>query len=317
MVKFRDQLRSLLKDKIPDELIPLLPSGFQAIDFAVILNLKEDLHEYSKLIGDTLLDLLPYVKSVWLRKGKISGKFRKPTGLIHICGIEDTEVEHRENNIKYKFDFTKIMFAKGNVSERKYLPELVQKGEIIVDMFAGIGYFSLAIAKFSSPKMIYSVELNPESFKYLVKNIGINKLDQKITPISGDSAIEVPKLSERGIKADRIIMGVFPAPYDFIKPASTVIKPEKLTIVSDLNEFQEQAKTKGKFDTYNRSDKPCSNTIIHFEGVTLGKRIDELFNKFETKLNELCFKVSLLAFRFVKSFGPKMWHLVLDLAAGL
>lgn len=317
MVKFRDQLRSLLKDKIPDELIFLLPSGFQAIDFAAILNLKEELHEYSKLIGNTLLNLLPSVKSVWLRKGKITGKFRKPTGLIHLCGIEDTEVEHRENKIKYQFDFTKIMFAKGNVSERKYLPELVQKDEIIIDMFAGIGYFSLAIAKFSSPKMIYSVELNPESFKYLVKNIEINKLNQKITPIFGDSAIEVPNLSERGIKADRIIMGVFPAPYEFIESASTVIKPEKLTIITDLNEFQEQAKTKSKFNIYNRLDKPFNNTIIHFEGVTLGKRIDELYNKFEENLNDLGFKVSLLAFRFVKSFGPKMWHLVLDIVVGL
>ncbi|MCK5346484.1 MAG: hypothetical protein KAR20_23905, partial [Candidatus Heimdallarchaeota archaeon] len=245
------------------------------------------------------------------------GPFRKPEVMEFLSGEDDPIVTHKENNVIYRFDINKIMFSKGNLNERRYLPELVQKDEIIIDMFAGIGYFSLAIAKFSSPKMIYSVELNPESYKYLVKNIGINKLDQKITPISGDSAIEVPKLSERGIKANRIIMGVFPAPYDFIKPASTVIKPEKLTINSDLNEFCEHAKTKGKFDIYNRSDKPCSNTIIHFEGVTLGKRIDELFNKFETKLNELGFKVSLLAFRFVKSFGPKMWHLVLDIAAGL
>jgi tRNA G37 N-methylase Trm5 len=203
------------------------------------------------------------------------------------------------------------------VSERKYLPKLVQDDEIIIDMFAGIGYFSLAIAKFSSPKMIYSIELNPVSFEYLVKNIEINKLVQKITPISGDSAIEVPKLSERGIKADRIIMGVFPAPFELIKPASTIIKSEKLTIISDLTEFQEHAKNESKFDIYNRIDKACNNTIIHFEGVTMGKRIDELFNKFEANMNELGYKVSLLAFRFVKSFGPKMWHLVLDIAVGL
>ena len=63
------------------------------------------------------------------------------------------------------------MFAKGNVSERKFLPTLVHKDEIIVDMFAGIGYFSLGIGKYSKASKIYSIELNPESYKYLDINI--------------------------------------------------------------------------------------------------------------------------------------------------
>ncbi|MCP4761159.1 MAG: hypothetical protein GY870_05215 [archaeon] len=318
MVKFRDQLRNYLKNKIPDDLIPLLPSGFQAIEFVVILNLKEELYPFKEIIGSAVVELLPYVRSVWLRKGKIEGKFRKPGGLEFICGDPETEVEHHENNIRYRFNFTQIMFAKGNVTERKYLPQLVNSGEIIVDMFAGIGYFSLGIAKFADPEKIYSIELNPVSFTYLKKNIEINKLSEKIVPINGDSAIEVPKLAQTGVLADRIIMGVFPAPFEFISSLKSIIKPIPLFTKSNLEEFVSITKTpSSKADIYDKLDKPIENTVIHFEGVSMGKNIEELFNKFSELMKSEGYNSSLLAFRFVKSFGPKMWHLVLDIAVGL
>lgn len=315
MVKFRDQLREYLKDKIPDELISSLPSGFQTIDYAAILNLNENLYDYAEIIGYAVMDLIPYVKSIWLRKGKVTGTFRKPEGLIHICGIPNTEVEHHENNIKYRFDFTEIMFSKGNISERRFLPQLIRDGETIVDMFAGIGYFSLPIGKFSKPKQIFSIELNPVSFKYLKENIEINKLSNIIKPIHGDSKEEVPKLAEDGIKADRIIMGVFPAPFDFIKSALAVIKPIPLEYETELSEFEEKSQETMKYNLYDRINE-YQNTMVHFEGVVMGRNIRELYDKFNEILQQEGYKSSLLGFRFVKSFGPKMWHLVLDILVG-
>jgi tRNA G37 N-methylase Trm5 len=316
VVKFREQLREKLKEQIPAEFVDLLPAGFQNIDFAGILNLDPKLWPYKDIIGRALLELVPSLKSSWLRTGRITGQFRKPDGLEFICGDPTTEIEHHENNIRYRFDFTQIMFSKGNVTERKYLPELVRKDEIIVDMFAGIGYFSLCIAKFAQPKQIYAIELNPVSYQYLKKNIEINKLTKSITPIEGDCSIEVPKLAESGLKADRVIMGVFPAPYQYLPHALLVAKPIVLSINWDLKEFQEKAKTTYKFSIYDRIGD-YNNTIIHFEGVTMGKTIDELYSKATEVINSNGFKWALLAFRFVKSFGPKMWHLVLDFAVGV
>ncbi len=315
-MKFRDQLRNKLKSDIPEDLLHFLPSGIQFISSKAILNLKEQLHGFKELIGKAVMELLPKTTAVWIRTGTISGQFRTPEGLEHVCGAKDTEIIHNENKIRYKFDFTKIMFAKGNITERRYLPKLVQNDEIIVDMFAGIGYFSLGIAKYAKPKQIYAIELNPTSYFYLEENVRMNKLSNNITPIHGNCANEVFKLSEKRIKADRIIMGVFPAPYEYLKPALSVVKPHKLEIQTNVETFLDNTISKSHYDIYNDIEN-TKNTIIHFEGVVMGKDFAEFYEKLQNELHPLGFESSIIAVRFVKSFGPKMYHLVLDLAVGL
>jgi len=240
------------------------------------------------------------------------------------------------------------MFSKGNINERMYLPRLIRNNEIVIDMFAGIGYFSLGIAKFSNAKKIYAIELNPESYEFLVKNIKINNLENKLEPLLGDCKIIVPQLSQKNIIADRIIMGVFPAPYNYLDAATTIVKRVPLSIKTDINKFQEAAQITYKAGIYPQNllfylDKEKSNikkqlippekfivekttdlnfytngnTILHFEGVVMGRNIKEMYLKVQYILNNYNLKTSLLAFRFVKSFGPKLWHLVLDIAVGI
>ncbi|MHA1869460.1 MAG: class I SAM-dependent methyltransferase, partial [Promethearchaeota archaeon] len=294
MVKFKEQLKAALENEIPTELLDLLPSGFQQIGTAAIISLKEELLPYKGLIGKVILERFRYIKGVWLKKGKIVGKFRKPENLEHICGDKNTEVIHSEHGIRYAFDFTQIMFAKGNTTERAHLVELIQPDEIIVDMFAGIGYFTLGIAKHSKAKRIYAIELNPVSFKYLVKNLKLNKIKEgKVIAIHGDCKDEVPKLGNEGVKADRIIMGVFPAPFKYIEAASSVIKNNPLCIDTDFSKFVEMSKMKYKYEIYGDlspeklREIKTKNTIVHFEGVTMGKTIEELYNKFCEKLHEI------------------------------
>jgi tRNA G37 N-methylase Trm5 len=314
-MRFRDQLRNKLSAIIPEDQLSLLPSGIQFISTKAILNLKEELHEYKIPIGNAVMELIPKTTAVWIRTGIISGQFRTPEGLEHVCGTTETEVIHNENNIRYKFDFTKIMFAKGNITERRYLPQLVQPGETIVDMFAGIGYFSLGIAKYAKPKQIYSIELNPVSYKYLEENIRINKLSDIITPIHGDCSEKIIELSKQGISADRVIMGVFPAPYEYLIPALSVVKHNTLTINSKIDTFLEKTADKPHYDIY-KTLKNEKNTIIHFEGVVMGRDFTEFYQKIQEQINPIGFESSIVAVRFVKSFGPKMWHLVFDLAVG-
>ncbi|GAG97736.1 unnamed protein product, partial [marine sediment metagenome] len=86
------------------------------------------------------------------------------------------------------------------------------------------GYWPEGVPKHSNVERIYSIELNPESYKYLEENIKLNHLEQKVVPIKGDCKVEVVKFSESGIRADRIIMGVFPAPKDYIEEALSLVK---------------------------------------------------------------------------------------------
>ncbi|MFX0002734.1 MAG: class I SAM-dependent methyltransferase family protein [Candidatus Hodarchaeota archaeon] len=280
-MKFKAKLKGYLKETLNEEELSLLPRGFQTLGNIIILKLSQKLYDKEVYIAKAFLELLPRVKSVYVNRGKIVGAFREPEKIELIGGKDNPIVEHKEHDVIYKFDITKIMFSKGNINERKYLASLVKSGEVIVDMFAGIGYFSLPIAKHSSVEKIYSIELNPESYRYLVENIKINHLGEKVIPIRGNSKEEVLKLSESGIKADRVIMGVFPAPKDYIKEALSLIK-----------------------------DK---GTMFHYEGVVEKDKYVVLFKEFSEITIQEGYNCELKSYRIVKSYGPKLFHFVLDI----
>ncbi len=278
---FKDKLKDALIGILTDEELSVLPRGFQTVGDVVIIKLKPRLLEKRILIAEKYLDLLPKMKSVYLNSGRVKGQFRTPEKIAFLVGVDNPIAKHKEHGVIYKFDFTKIMFSMGNLNERKHLATLVKEGEVIVDMFAGIGYFSLPIAKHSKAKKIFSIELNPDSFKYLTENVKLNHCEDIITPINGDSKVEVIKLSKSGIKADRVIMGVFPAPKDFIKEALTLTRVE--------------------------------GTIYHYEGIVDKEKYLNLFDEFKEIAENSDFKCDLLAKRFVKSYGPGLYHVVLDI----
>ncbi|MFX1243208.1 MAG: class I SAM-dependent methyltransferase family protein [Promethearchaeota archaeon] len=280
-MKFKNRLKENLKENLSEEELSLLPRGFQTLGDIIIIKLNQKLLSKERLIASAYLDLLPSVRSVYVNRGKIVGTFREPEKIELIGGEDNPIVEHKEHDVIYRFDITKIMFSKGNVNERKHLATLVKNDEIVVDMFAGIGYFSLPIAKHSPVKKIYSIELNPDSYKFLVENIKINHLGDKIIPIQGNCNNEVLKLSNSGIKADRVIMGIFPAPKDYIKEALTLVK-----------------------------DK---GTIIHYEGIVENEDFRALFNEFNSIASTEGYNCELLSHRFVKSYGPNLSHVVLDI----
>ncbi len=278
---FKENFKEKLREILSEEELSVLPRGFQTIGRVIIIRLNPVLLEKKILIAKKYMELLPSTRSVYLNMGRIKGKYRTPENIVFLVGEDNPIVEHKEHGVIYRFDFTKIMFSMGNLNERKFLATLVKENEVIVDMFAGIGYFSLPIAKHSKPKIIYSIELNLESFKFLTENIKINHLDDIIVPINGDSKIEVIKLSKSGVRADRVIMGVFPAPKDFIKEALTLTKE--------------------------------SGTTFHYEGVATKENYLSLFNEFKEIAETSSFKCDLLSERFVKSYGPHLYHVVIDI----
>ncbi|MCL2157754.1 MAG: class I SAM-dependent methyltransferase family protein [Methanobrevibacter sp.] len=147
----------------------------------------------------------------------ISGEFRKPS--IEILLGDNTETIHKENGCLFKLDIAKVMWSKGNTNERLRIAKLVTPGERIVDMFAGIGYFSIPIAIHSQVKKIYSIELNPDSHHYLVNNIDLNKINikagyEKIKAILGDNREIATKLT-----ADRVLMGYVKTTHHFLDVA--------------------------------------------------------------------------------------------------
>ena len=157
------------------------------------------------------------VKTV-MKIDHIQGTKREPVYKI-LYGSE-TETINKENGCLFKLDLSKVMWSKGNNNERLRIAKLVGDGETVIDMFAGIGYFSIPIGVHSKAKQVYAIEINPNSHYYLCENIKLNKLNN-VTPILGDCMIETPKL-----KADRIIMGYVKTTHHYLKVAIDSLNPD-------------------------------------------------------------------------------------------
>ncbi|WP_414470197.1 class I SAM-dependent methyltransferase [Methanobacterium sp. ACI-7] len=181
-----------------------------------------------KVIGDILLlknepanlqELLdiPEVKRI-VKIGRINGPKRKPD--VQILVGNNTETIHRENHCFYKLDVAKIMWSKGNTTERMRIGNIVNDGEIVVDMFAGIGYFSIPMAVHSNPEKIYSIEINPVSYGYLKENVVLNKVEGIIEPILGDCREVAPKKI-----ANRVHMGYIGNTHEYLDAAMEIVKP--------------------------------------------------------------------------------------------
>jgi len=190
----KTNLFEILKEKIPKELWDYIPRRYKILGDIILIKIADELEEYKRVIGETLLNLHPRCKAVWRDKGK-EGMLRKPN--VELIAGSGSVTIHKENGCYFKLDVTKVMFSVGNQGERMRIVKLVKDGEVIVDMFAGIGYFSIPIAVHSKPKVIYSIEINPESYSFLLENIKLNRVDT-IVPILGFLPVAINALKDEG-----------------------------------------------------------------------------------------------------------------------
>jgi len=168
------------------------------------------------MIGTALLRLYPRCRCVLADTG-VRGQFREPCREV-IAG-RPAETIHRENGVLFKLDPMRIMFSQGNVKERMRMASL-GKDEIVVDMFAGIGYFSLPMAVHSRPYRITAIEINPVAHRYLVENIRLNHVEDIVEPVLGDCAVLTPEGD-----ADRVIMGMVGITDRYLRKGIEALRP--------------------------------------------------------------------------------------------
>ena len=134
----------------------------------------------------------PRLRVIAMDKG-VKGELRVRD--LHIMAGGDTsETVHMEYGIKLLIDPSKAYFNPRLANERKRIATLVKDGETVVDMFAGVGPFSIMIAKYARPEVIFAMDLNHDAIEYMKKNIELNKVTN-IVPMEGNSReliFEVP-----------------------------------------------------------------------------------------------------------------------------
>ena len=212
-------LKDFLKDKIEDDKVEDIKKSFDIIGDVVILEIPEEFEDYKHVIGEAALKFTKR-KAVYRKKSEIKGVIRTRE-LEHLAGEDNSETIHREFGSRFMLDVKMVYFSPRLATERRRISDQVQNKEIIIDMFAGIGPFPISIAREHNAK-IYAIDINPYAYKYIKRNIELNKLEGKIIPLLGDVG-EV--LNGLNLKADRIIMNLPGTAWTFLDTAIKHLKP--------------------------------------------------------------------------------------------
>lgn len=217
----KKNLSQVLENKLPPNILASLPRSYDVIGDIAILEIPNELSEYKKIIGDSFKLLNPHYNTILAKDGPISDTFRVRDFII-LNGGPFTVTEHNEYGCKFRLDPLKVYFSPRLSSERQRIVTNIKKGEIIVDMFAGVGPFSIVIARSCDVKKIYGIDINPYATAFMLQNIIINKCQHKITVILADST----KISYNSFSADRVIMNLPEKSLDAIPQACQFLKPE-------------------------------------------------------------------------------------------
>ena len=201
---------------VPDPLKPALPRKWELFGVVLVLRLDRSLDKFEEPIAECYASVLR-AKTVLRDVGGVSGEYRRPV-LRKIMGTDSVTV-HVENGIKFKFDVSEIMFSSGNIEERTRMAGIKCDGETVVDMFAGIGYFSLPLAVYQRPKNVVACELNPVAYSFLAGNIRLNGVYGIVEPVLGDN-----RDLHGSDFADRVIMGYVKTTHEFLPTALRVLK---------------------------------------------------------------------------------------------
>tara|TARA_B100000767_G_scaffold101716_1_gene97676 strand:+ start:5069 stop:6241 length:1173 start_codon:yes stop_codon:yes gene_type:complete len=117
-------------------------------------------------------------------------------------------VELIDYGVHFGFDATKVMYSSGNVTERHRIGNIDMENEVVVDAFAGIGYYSLPMLVRSNVKHLHACEINSNSIEALLWGAKKNNVSQKLTIHEGDNQITLAKLKD---KSDRCHLGILPS----------------------------------------------------------------------------------------------------------
>jgi tRNA (guanine37-N1)-methyltransferase len=270
-------LKKALEDVLTEQEASELYSAFDQIGDIIVIRIPDTLLSKKKIIGQTLLENVHPARSVFYQSSDVEGDFRT-RNLEVIAGEDNTETEYREFGCRFKVDVEKAFFSPRLSTERNRIAELVQDGETVINMFGGVGMFSIVAAK-NKKCTVFNIELNPYAAKLCEENIKLNKkMKGTVISIHGDAAQVIKDQLQN--KGDRTLM----------------LLPER------SDEFLDSAILATK-----------SGGIIHYYSHQhADKRQDSVELSKQHFLHISPVKSEILGGRMVRAVGPRYYQTVVD-----
>jgi tRNA (guanine37-N1)-methyltransferase len=278
----KGNLRTHLKDKLEPNELELLYKSYDIVGDIAVIRVPETLELRTQTIAEALIKTQKHVKSVLRQISSVAGDFRL-RDLAWVAGEKKTETVYKEFGCLFKVDLERCYFSPRLSYERMRIAKLIQPNEVIVNMFAGVGCYSIIIAKHSCSEKIYSIDINPIAIEFLKENARLNRVERQVLPVLGDAKETIEGRLRR--IADRVIMPLPEKAYEYIEAALLALKSGGGII--HYHDFEHSAKGENAIEKTR-------------------KRVSE-------KLETLGVNFDILSSRIVRATGPNWHQIALDI----
>ncbi|NXE09393.1 TYW2 protein, partial [Lophotis ruficrista] len=352
--KLRDELRRLLGESWSEELERDVPCAWQRHGDLVLLSEDSFRAEPWEKLGPALWKTVASALGArrLARRGRVLPDGMRSPSVTLLLG-QDGWVEHVDNGIRYTFDVTKCMFSPGNITEKLRVASLPCSGEVLVDLYAGIGYFTLPYLVHASAAFVHACEWNGHAVEALRRNLALNGVQDRCRIHHGDNrqvsdatrlqapcprgASPSPPLSfqlELRDVADRVNLGLIPSSEEGWPVACRVLKKDTggvLHIHHNVETLPAAVPPRSPVLRVERgsleeasSDGEVQHPTEDRGKETLGARIRPEWQRWAegtaariwgllAELHGQPWRTSILHVEAVKSYAPHVHHLVLDL----
>lgn len=200
---------------------------------------------------------------------------------------------------KINFPFQNL----GNISEKLRIAKFDCHDEIVVDLFAGIGYFAIIFAVHCHAKHVYCCEWNPAAIEALRRNIHLNHVENRMTICEGDNRQVCPN----GI-GHRVHMGLIPTSLE-----SLDVGCQALDLNSDKDLWMHIHENLSYFEQIKQlNNNQNKQDIINEQRKKWATNICERISSILMKLSDYQFHVTYDQIIRIKRYAPHIDHMVVD-----
>lgn len=276
-----NKLRTLLGDVLTADERRSVYSSFDVIGDIVIMKIPDSLLSKKYAIGNRLLENLNSANSVFLQTSAIEGDYRLRK-LELIAGTNRTVTEHHEHGCRFKVDVSKVYFSPRLSTERLRIAEKVEDNEIVTNMFAGVGTFSILIAKQNPRSVVFDIDSNARASLLCLVNAKLNRVQDRVFPFCGDAKYIASKILS-GV-SNRVLMPLPERAKEFVGSAIACLKQQGGTI-----HYFAHVGGHNKKDAINEGILNTTNAFKDYNHVIAGTRV-------------------------VREVGPRLYQIVSDVS---
>jgi len=273
------KLKILLEDILTAEENQLISSSYDMIGDIIILKIPERLLYKKYSIGKRVLENIKNVKSVFLQTSPVEGEYRIRK-LELLAGDSKTVTEYREHGCRFIVDLSKVYFSPRLSTERLRIAKKIEDNEVIANMFAGVGTFSIVITKINKSCKVYSIDSNTIANALCQLNTKLNKVEDRVFTICGDAEYIASRVIPG--KSHRVLM---PLP-----------EKSKRFVHSAIKALNDKGGTVHYFAHVKAHDK--KNALD--EGML---DTENAFNSYDYKIDTT---------RVIREVGPRLYQIVSD-----